>query len=80
MDDIFLITGNASVTNAAGARRTATILSALQKKYICRNIDKGSIKFQGPNHIAVLDYGNGECDNIATISINGRPSRTITLP
>ena len=80
MDDIFLITGNASVTNAAGARRTATILSALQKKYICRNIDKGSIKFQGPNHIAVQDYGNGDCDNIATISINGRPSRTITLP
>ena len=32
MDDIFLITGNASATNAAGAKRTATILTALQKK------------------------------------------------
>ena len=80
MDDIFSITGNASVTNAAGAKRTATILTALQKKYICRNIDKGSIKFQGPNHIAVMDYGNDDCDNISTISINGRPPRTITLP
>ena len=80
MDDIFLITGNASATNAAGAKRTATILTALQKKYVCRNIDKGSIKFQGPNHIVLLDCGNGDCDNIATISINGRPSRTITLP
>jgi hypothetical protein len=79
-DDIFSITGNASVANASGARRTITILSALQKKYICRNIDKGTVKFQGPNHFAVLDYGNGDCDNIATIAINGMPPRTIILP
>jgi hypothetical protein len=80
LDDVFSITGNASVTNAQGATRTATILEALQKKYICHNIDKGRIRFQGPNHIAILDYGNGECDRIATISIDGRPPRTITLP
>jgi hypothetical protein len=80
LDDVFSITGNASVTNAQGANRTATILEALQKKYICHNIDKGRIRFQGPNHIAILDYGNGECDRIATISIDGRPPRTITLP
>jgi hypothetical protein len=79
-DDAFSITGNASVTNANGARRTATIIEPLQKKYACRWIDKGRVKFQGPNHYAVLDYGNGICDNIAMISINGRTPRQITLP
>ena len=79
-DDIFSITGNASITNAQGVTRTSTILLPLQKKYSCANIDKGRIRFQGPNHFAILDYGNGECDRVAVISIDGQPPRTILLP
>ena len=79
-DDVFSITGTASVSNAQGIRRTATIVEPLQKKYACRYIDKGRIRFEGPNHFALLDYGNGECNNTATISINGRPPRVIILP
>lgn len=79
-DDAFSITGNSSVSNANGATRTATIIEPLQKKYACRWIDKGRVKFQGPNHFAVLDYGDGTCDNKAMISINGRPPRQILLP
>lgn len=78
-DDVFSISGNGSVTNPLGATRTATIIEPLQKKYSCANIDKGSIRFQGPNHTAILNYGNGECDRIATISIDGRAPRTILL-
>jgi hypothetical protein len=78
-DDIFSITGQATVTNPGNITRTATILEALQKKYLCPFIDKGRVKFQGPNHFAVLDYGNGDCDRFATISIDGRVPRIITL-
>ncbi|MBC7866698.1 MAG: hypothetical protein H7X88_04100 [Gloeobacteraceae cyanobacterium ES-bin-316] len=78
-DDVISVTGNASVTNTRGVSRTATITEALQKKYTCYNIDKGRIKFQGPNHFAILDYGNGDCDRVATISIDGRPPRAIVL-
>ncbi len=80
LDDVFSMTGNAKTTNMAGASRTATILEPLQKKYACHNIDQGRIRFEGPNHFAVLDYGNGDCDRLALISINGRPPRTILLP
>ncbi len=79
LDDVFSITGNHTVTNSAGRTRTITTLTPLQKKVICANIDMGSIKVQGPNHYAVIDFGNGTCDNIATISIDGRPPRTIIL-
>lgn len=79
-DDVFSMTGNASVTNARGISRTANILEALQKKYACRHIDKGRIRFEGPNHFAILDYGDGECNNTATISINGRTPQIIILP
>lgn len=79
LDDEFTITGTASVTNAAGRTRTANILQELHKRVICENIDRGTIRFEGPNHFAVLDFGNGACDRIATISIDGRPPRTILL-
>lgn len=79
MDDVFSITGNHSVTNAAGRNRTGTVLEALQKKTACANIDKGKLKIEGPNHYAIIDFGDGTCDNLATISIDGRPARTIIL-
>jgi hypothetical protein len=79
LDDVFSITGNHTVTNAAGRTRTCNILDALQKKTICENVDKGRIKVDGPNHYAIIDFGNGNCDKLATISIDGRPARTILL-
>ncbi len=79
LDDVFSITGNHTVTNANGVTRTSEIIEPLQKKTICENITKGSIKMQGPNHAAVIDFGDGSCDKIATISIDGGTPRTILL-
>lgn len=79
LDDIFTAMGNHSVTNSEGKNRTATVLTPLQKKTICANIDKGTVKIQGPNHYAIIDFGDGTCDNLATISIDGRTPRTIIL-
>ena len=79
LDDVFSITGNHTVTNAAGNTRVITTLTPLQKKVICENIDKGTIKVQGPNHYAIIDFGDGTCDRLATISIDGRAPRTILL-
>jgi hypothetical protein len=78
-DDEFSITGGRTVTNSSNVTRVGTILTALQKKKACDNIDKGTYKIQGPNHVAIIDFGNGVCDNQATISIDGRPARTFTL-
>lgn len=79
LDDVFSITGNRTVTNAAGKTRVGTVLTALQKKTICDNIDKGTYRIEGPNHFAIIDFGDGTCDNLATISIDGRPARPFTL-
>ena len=79
LDDVFSITGSHTVTNAAGKSRVSTITEALEKKVSCENIDMGKIKIEGPNHFAVLDFGDGSCDKIATISIDGNIPRTILL-
>ncbi len=78
-DDEFSITGNRTVTNAAGKTRVGTVLAALQKKTSCDYIDKGTYQIQGPNHIAIIDFGDGICNDKATISIDGRPQREFTL-
>lgn len=80
LDDVYSVTGNHTVANPAGKSRTATITEALIKPTICHNVTKGKIKIQGPNHFAIVDYGDGTCDRIATISIDGNPPRTILLP
>jgi hypothetical protein len=79
LDDVFSITGNSSVTNANGITRTSAILEALQKKTLCENITKGTMELKGPTHTAIIDFGNGDCDRIATISIDGGAARTIFL-
>ena len=78
-DDIFSINGNRTITNTAGKTRTSATLTPLQKKTLCSNIDKGTLQVQGPSHIAVIDFGDGTCDKLATISIDGRTPRTIFL-
>jgi hypothetical protein len=79
LDDEITITGHSTVQNSGGRTRSAEITQALHKAYICENIDAGRIRFEGPNHFAILDFGNGVCDRIGTISIDGRPPRTIIL-
>jgi hypothetical protein len=79
IDDVFSITGNRTVTKPNGTTRVGTVLTALQKKTICDNIDKGTYKIEGPNHVAIIDFGDGTCDNQATVSIDGNPPRNITL-
>lgn len=79
LDDEFSITGTGTTTNSNNVSRSHTILIALVKKTICENIVSGRIRFDGPNHTAVLDYGDGTCDRLATISIDGGTPRTILL-
>lgn len=80
IDDVFSITGNHTVTNSANVSRDITVLEALIKRTDCANISGGKLKVQGPNHSAVIDFGDpATCDNLALLSIDGRTPRTIIL-
>ena len=79
LDDVVTITGSSTVTNSSGTTRTSEITSALEKKVICENIDKGAIKITGPSHYAVIDFGDGTCDRLATVSVDGSNPITILL-
>ena len=78
-DDAYLITGNASGTNSRGGNYTAEILTPLRHENSCHNIVSGVIKFTPASKPArTIDFGNGTCDNQATVSAGSR-SKVITL-
>ncbi|HQW84439.1 MAG TPA: hypothetical protein PK987_08265 [Ferruginibacter sp.] len=78
LDDIYKVTGNANGSNAAGNSWTSLILDPLIKKFVCPWIVKGTVKLVRNGREALLDYGNGDCDNKAILYINGVP-HIITL-
>jgi hypothetical protein len=78
LDDIYKITGNARSTNSGGHTWTALVIDPLIKKFNCRWIVQGSIKFVRNGREALLVYGDGRCDNQAILYINGVP-HVITL-
>lgn len=78
LDDIYKITGNAYGSNSAGHAWASLIVEPLIKKFVCPWIVKGTVRLMRDGRTALLDYGNGNCDNQAIIYINGVP-HIITL-
>lgn len=78
-DDIYLITGTASGTNAGGNSFTASIGTPLRKEIGCHNIVSGTLTVIPSGKPArVIDFGSGTCDNQATVTISGH-TYNITL-
>lgn len=78
LDDVYKITGNARGSNSAGHTWAALVVDPLIKKFTCPWIVKGKVQLMRDGREALLDYGNGNCDNQAIIYINGVP-HVITL-
>lgn len=71
-DDIYLITGTATGNRANGLSWTRTITNPLRIKLACRFIVSGTVNIQPQGRpLRVLDFGDGTCDNIATVTVNG---------
>ncbi|HMG68119.1 MAG TPA: hypothetical protein VK588_10545 [Chitinophagaceae bacterium] len=80
LDDILQIEGNASgkgKRNDLVVAWKAEITDPLIKRFACRWISKGTLKIGRENlsansqWLGILDYGVGNCDNRATLTLNG---------
>ena len=74
-DDVFAVTGKGDGTVKKGDKLfqwSAAITEPLVKKFTCRWISQGSITIQhNTTTVGVLDYGTGQCDRKATLTVNG---------
>lgn len=79
-DDEYNITGSGTMTKANGKTYAMTITSPLHIAANCNWIESGTVSIlpQGATNARVLNYGNGNCDDQATITVNGN-TKTIIL-
>lgn len=71
-DDVYLITGTADGIRPDGSIWETEIMSALRVELNCRYIVSGTVEIRPENQpVRLLDFGEGECDNIATVTVNG---------
>jgi hypothetical protein len=70
-DDVYSITGSSSGINSNGNSCSATITNPLVKNS-CHWIVSGTVAITPSNRPQrILDFGNGNCDNDATVTRNG---------
>jgi hypothetical protein len=71
-DDVFEASGSANGVNRDGKAYTVNITKNLVKRQVCSWIESGTVELT-PEGLATrtVDFGDGTCDNKATLTING---------
>ncbi|MBT8253290.1 MAG: hypothetical protein HKN00_13910 [Flavobacteriaceae bacterium] len=69
-DNVFLITGNWSTTFVNGNTHSYVVVLPLRREVICFYFVSGSIDVERTNFSGVFDYGEGDCDNMATFTFD----------
>jgi hypothetical protein len=80
-DDVYEIAGSASGTASNGLTFELNITTPLVKSMACRYISKGVLtitKTSRSTKSKTVDYGNGDCDATATLTVDGQ-TKTIIL-
>jgi hypothetical protein len=71
-DNVFLITGSWNTSFTNGLTRSGEVVTPLRREATCPYFVSGSLAITQNAFDGVLDYGEGTCDNIATVTIAGQ--------
>ena len=72
-DNVFLVTGSSTTTMPNGDKCSSTIKTPLRYVMACKKpfpVSGTVLKVKNDNE-ALVDFGTGECDNLATVTIAG---------
>lgn len=78
-DDVNLTSGSWESVNKEGVVKNATITTNLRREYACKYIVSGVIEITKDGVTSTLDFGDGSCDNVATLTDANGNSEEITL-
>lgn len=70
-DNVYSITGNWETTFSNGFSRSGEVTEALIKKLNCRFLVSGRVVITQDGLTGALDFGDGECDALATLIFEG---------
>ncbi len=71
-DNVFLVSGNWTITKKDGTVRNVSTVEPLRREMSCRYIVSGIVKIEQGDKEITVDYGDGECDDLAYALIDGR--------
>lgn len=78
-DDVYSISGSWESVNKDGVMKKATITTNLRREYACRYIVSGVVEIVKDGDTFTLDFGDGTCDNKATLTDSAGNTKEITL-
>lgn len=70
-DDIIHVDGSTNLTASTGDSWSKTITETLVKDGSCKHYVEGVKEISSNGVVSTLDYGDGECDNIAILTVDG---------
>lgn len=76
---VYSVEGTATLTYPNGNVAKVTTVAPLIKSLSCAWIEKGQARIELNNHTGIIDYGNGVCDSLASITV-GDKHKEIKLP
>jgi len=76
-DNVYEISGNWVTNFSNGFYRTGEVTQVLVRKLSCPYLVSGKLLIEQENLVGEFNWGNGECDNLATLTINGREYQII---
>ena len=71
IDNVYYVTGNWTTLFSNGFQRTGEVTETLVRKLNCLYLVSGVLEIQQEGFTAIIDWGNGDCDNMATFTLNG---------
>jgi len=78
-DNVFEIRGDWTATFVNGNTHTYEVLEPLRREVICAYFVSGTFDVQRTNFGGVFDFGDGECDNMASFTFNNGQEIDIVL-
>jgi len=70
-DNVYEISGNWDTTFNSGFSRSGTVTQVLVRRLSCLFVESGKLVIEQRGRTAEIDWGNGSCDNMATLTHNG---------
>ena len=68
VDNVYLLSGSGTVTDPDGNTYSKTILEAIHVDQGCGYPIAGIVEMVGPERSGTIDFGDGTCDNVATLT------------
>ncbi len=81
-DDVYRVSGSGTHISRRGIIYDATTLTPLIRKVMCHQFVSGEVKIirnTERNRFGILNFGTGECDNEATVTLDNGRTYTIDL-